>query len=169
VQALPADDPNAQVAAFANPAMAERMNGAIDALLQVEGAEDLTQKIRGTPRLAKNGRLAWLLPTIIRCNADHPLATKEYLFPFAAVIECPLTEIPETIGSTLVGTVISKDRKFIRECMAAGHIDRLNIGPIETFKLSWDQPHEGNLFELLYRQRAFQIDMPEPESMAAFP
>jgi acyl-CoA reductase-like NAD-dependent aldehyde dehydrogenase len=77
VQALPADDPNAQIAAFANPAMAERMNGAIDALLQVEGAEDLTQKIRGTPRLVKNGRLAWLLPTIIRSNADHPQPTKE--------------------------------------------------------------------------------------------
>ena len=42
--------------------------------------------------------------------------------------------------------------------MACGHIDRLNIGPIPTFKLSWDQPHEGNLFEHLYRQRAFQIE-----------
>ena len=41
--------------------------------------------------------------------------------------------------------------------MAAGNIDRLNIGPIETFKLSWDQPHEGNLFDHLYRQRAFQM------------
>jgi len=169
VKALPASDPAAEVAAFANPAMAERMNGAIDAGLSVPGAQDLTQAIRGTPRLVKDGRLAWLLPTIIRCDKDHPLATKEYLFPFAAVVECPAEEIPEAIGQTLVGTVISKDRKFIRACMAAGHIDRLNIGPIETFKLSWDQPHEGNLFNLLYRQRAFQLSMPEPEAMAAFP
>ena len=53
--------------------------------------------------------------------------------------------------------------------MACEHIDRLNIGPIETFRLSWDQPHEGNLFEHLYRQRAFQIEHPEPEidSMSA--
>ncbi|HEX8914339.1 MAG TPA: aldehyde dehydrogenase family protein [Humisphaera sp.] len=169
VQALPADDPNAQIAAFANPQMAERMNAAVEAGLAVAGAEDVTQRIRGTPRLVRNGRLAWLLPTIIRCDREHPLATKEYLFPFAAVVECPQDEIPEAIGETLVGTVVSKDRKFLRACMASGHIDRLNIGPIETFKLSWDQPHEGNLFELLYRQRAFQIDVPEPEAVVAFP
>jgi hypothetical protein len=42
--------------------------------------------------------------------------------------------------------------------MANDHIDRLNIGPVPTYKLSWDQPHEGNLFEHLYRQRAFQIE-----------
>ncbi len=80
-----------------------------------------------------------------------------------------LEEIPEAIGQTLVGTVVTKDKKFIRACMAAGHIDRLNVGPIETFKLSWDQPHEGNLFQLLYRQRAFQLNMPDEEAMAAFP
>ncbi|MDB5297683.1 MAG: mmsA [Phycisphaerales bacterium] len=169
VAALPAEDPNAQVAAFANPAMAERMNAAVDAGLAVAGAEDVTQRVRGTPRLVKQGRLAWLLPTIIRCDRDHPLATREYLFPYAAVVECPAAEIPDAIGQTLVGTVVSKDRKFVRACMAAGHIDRLNVGPIETFKLSWDQPHEGNLFNLLYRQRAFQIDVPEPEAMVAFP
>jgi acyl-CoA reductase-like NAD-dependent aldehyde dehydrogenase len=163
VKALPAHDPNAQVAAFANPAMAERMNSAVDAGLAVHGAEDVTLRVRGTPRLVRDGRLAWLLPTIIRCDREHPLATKEYLFPYAAVVECPAEEIPEAIGTTLVGTVISKDKKFLRSCMACGHIDRLNVGPIETFKLSWDQPHEGNLFELLYRQRAFQIDLPEPE------
>ncbi|QOV88048.1 aldehyde dehydrogenase family protein [Humisphaera borealis] len=168
VKALPANDPAAEVAAFANPTMAERMNGAIDAGLHIEGAKDVTQEIRGTPRLVKDGRLAWLLPTIIRCDKDHPLATKEYLFPFAAVIECPAEEIPEAIGQTLVGTVVSKDKKFIRACMAAGHIDRLNIGPIETFKLSWDQPHEGNLFNLLYRQRAFQLNLAEAELAAAF-
>ncbi len=41
--------------------------------------------------------------------------------------------------------------------MACENIDRLNIGPVPTYQLSWDQPHEGNLFEHLYRQRAFQL------------
>jgi acyl-CoA reductase-like NAD-dependent aldehyde dehydrogenase len=157
VQALPADDPNAQIAAFANPAMAERMNAMIDGALNVEGAVDVTEKIRGTPRLVKKGRLAWLLPTILLADKEHTLANKEFLFPFAAVVECPQDEIPEAIGKTLVGTVISKDKNFIRKMMACEHVDRLNVGPIETFKLSWDQPHEGNLFEHLYRQRAFQV------------
>jgi hypothetical protein len=33
----------------------------------------------------------------------------------------------------------------------------LQIGPIPTWQIRWDQPHEGNLFEFLYRQRAFQL------------
>ncbi len=28
-------------------------------------------------------------------------------------------------------------------------IERLNLGPVSTMKVSWDQPHEGNLFEFL--------------------
>jgi acyl-CoA reductase-like NAD-dependent aldehyde dehydrogenase len=156
-RALPADHPEAKLAAFANPAMPERINMMIDGNL-VGGARDVTQEIRGTSRLVKEGRVAWLLPTIIRCDREHALANKEFLFPFASVIECPQDEIPEAIGDTLVGTVITRDRRFQRRMMACDHIDRLNIGPVPTFKLSWDQPHEGNLFEHLYRQRAFQID-----------
>jgi acyl-CoA reductase-like NAD-dependent aldehyde dehydrogenase len=169
VQALPADNPNASIAAFANPAMAERMNAMIDGALQGPGAVDVTEKIRGTPRLVKKGRLAWLLPTIIRCDREHPLANKEFLFPFAAVVECPQDEIADAVGQTLVGTLLTKDKRLIREVMASGHIDRLNVGPIPTYQLSWDQPHEGNLFQHLYRQRAFQLGHPEPEAMALFP
>jgi acyl-CoA reductase-like NAD-dependent aldehyde dehydrogenase len=155
-KALPADHPDARLAAFANPTMPERINMMIEGNLQ--GARDLAQEIRGTSRLVKEGRVAWLLPTIIRCERDHALANKEFLFPFASVIECPQAEIPEAIGPTLVGTVITKDAKFQRKMMACDDVDRLNIGPVPTFKLSWDQPHEGNLFEHLYRQRAFQME-----------
>jgi acyl-CoA reductase-like NAD-dependent aldehyde dehydrogenase len=155
-KAYPADHPDAKLAAFANPTMPERISAMIDG--QLPGARDLTQEIRGTPRLVKEGRCAWLLPTIIRCDREHALANKEFLFPFASVIECPIDEIPEAIGDTLVGTVITKDAKFQRRMMACDHIDRLNLGPVPTFKLSWDQPHEGNLFEHLYRQRAFQME-----------
>jgi hypothetical protein len=49
--------------------------------------------------------------------------------------------------------------------MASGHIDRLNVGPIPTYQLSWDQPHEGNLFQHLYRQRAFQTQDPGPDAI----
>jgi acyl-CoA reductase-like NAD-dependent aldehyde dehydrogenase len=156
VKALPADDPNAQIAAFANPDMAKRMSASIDA--QLPGAEELTVKHRGTPRLVTQGRVAWLLPTIVRCDREHALANKEYLFPFAAVVECPAGQLPEAIGPTLVATAITKDPNLTRRLMASPHIDRLNIGPIPTYKLSWDQPHEGNLFQHLYRQRAFQLE-----------
>ncbi|MDB5330850.1 MAG: mmsA [Phycisphaerales bacterium] len=158
VKALPAEDPNAQLAAFSNATMAQRINASIDA--QMPGATDLTEKLRGSPRLVMQGRIAYLLPTIVRCDIEHALANKEYLFPFASVIECPVEKIPEAIGDTLVGTVLTNDPKFRRAMMACPHVDRLNIGPVPTYQLSWDQPHEGNLFEHLYRQRAFQAASP---------
>ncbi len=159
VQALPADHPDAKIAAFANPKMPELISASIDGGLRESGAEDVTQRVRGTHRLVTVGRCAYLLPTLIRCDSwEHPLANREYLFPFASVIECPTAEMLSHIGSTLIGTVITSDQRFITDCMACGDIDRLNIGPIPTWRISWDQPHEGNLFQHLYRQRAFQIE-----------
>jgi acyl-CoA reductase-like NAD-dependent aldehyde dehydrogenase len=159
IKALPADDPNAQIAGFANSQMATRISAMIDGLLP--GARELTAEMRGSPRLVQVGRVAYLLPTIIRCDREHALANKEFLFPYASVLECPQAEIPDAIGPTLVATVLTKDKKFARAMMAAENIDRLNVGPIPTYQLSWDQPHEGNLFEHLYRQRAFQVQAVE--------
>ena len=158
-QALAADDANAKLAIFANPMMAERMNMMIEGNLP--GAEDVCQTIRGTPRLVKQGRCTWLLPSIIRCDREHALANKEFLFPYASVVECPSEEIFDSIGSTLVGTVISNDPAVRRRAMTCGDINRLNMGPVPTIRLTYDQPHEGNLFQLLYRQRAFQLEKAE--------
>lgn len=164
IEALPADDPRAEIAAFSNAAVAEGTSAMIDQGLRERGAEDLTERVRGTPRLVKRGRVAYLLPTIVHISGgeeppwEHPLANREFLFPFASVVECPLQQLPRAIGKTLVATAITKDSHLIDALMAAANVDRLNIGPVPTWKLSWDQPHEGNLFEHLYRQRAFQIE-----------
>ena len=159
VEALSADDPSAVIAAFANPQMAERMSAMIDHQLQIPGAIDLTEKLRGSPRLVTKGRAAYLLPTIIWCeDREHPLANREFLFPFASVVECPTADMPEAIGPSLVVSAITDDAKFRSVLMNSPNVDRLNLGPIPTVKISWDQPHEGNLFELLYRQRAFQME-----------
>jgi len=159
VRALPADDPNATIAAFANPDMAGRISAMIDHGLREPGAIDLTERLRGSPRLATLGRCAYLLPTIIGCESrEHPLTNREFLFPYASVIECPTAEMPAAIGRTLVVSAITHDRSFARSLMASSNVDRLNIGPIPTWQISWDQPHEGNLFQHLYRQRAFQIE-----------
>lgn len=74
------------------------------------------------------------------------------------MVECPVADIPEAIGPTLVATAITRDPAFSASLMASPNVDRLNIGPIPTYQLGWDQPHEGNLFEHLYRQRAFQTE-----------
>ena len=86
------------------------------------------------------------------------MANREFLFPYASVVECPESEIPNAIGQTLVATVITRNEAFIHTLMNHHNVDRLNVGCIPTWRISWDQPHEGNLFELLYRQRALQIE-----------
>ena len=160
IEALPLDHPEAQLAAFTRPAAAQRISDWIDRQLRIPGAVDLTAEVRGrTPRnrLAELGGATFLLPTLVWCeDPEHPLAHAELRFPFAAVVEVPRSELLSRIGPTLVATGLTEDSGFRRELLACPAIDRLNLGPIATSRVSWDQPHEGNLFTLLYRQRAVQ-------------
>ncbi len=73
------------------------------------------------------------------------------------MVEAPQSEVLHRIGSTLVLTAITEDEAFIQSLFASSNVDRLNVGPIPTNRVSWDQPHEGNLFEYLYRRRALQV------------
>ncbi len=165
VQAKSMDDPEAQLAAFVNPVVAESISNLIESGLNQGGAEDLTAKYRDGDRVVEVDGCTFLLPTIIWCeNPEHPLANTELLFPFASFVEVPQNEILTKMGQTLVLTAITEDKKFIQQILAAPNVDRLNIGPIPTSKVSWDQPHEGNLFEHLYKQRAFQSIVPVHEN-----
>ena len=153
----PLDHPQAQIAAFSNKAMARHTAAFVEGQLKVDGAVDLTAKIRGRGPLVERDGLTFLEPTVLWCDdPDHPLANTELLFPFVSVVQAPQEQMVERMGPTLVLTAITRDRPWIGQLLAAGHIERLNLGPICTNHLSWDQPHEGNLFEHLYRQRAFQ-------------
>ncbi|HIM56284.1 MAG TPA: aldehyde dehydrogenase family protein, partial [Candidatus Latescibacteria bacterium] len=150
------DDANAELAAFSKPELAHRLSELIDRQLKTPGAEDLTAKVRGTARVAEVGGCTFLRPTVIWCeDPQHPLANAEYLFPFVSVVEMGQRHVLETIGPTLVATAITEDEFFIEELLACTSVDRLNLGPMQTNRISRDQPHEGNLFEFLYRQRAF--------------
>ncbi|MCA9243046.1 MAG: aldehyde dehydrogenase [Phycisphaerales bacterium] len=166
-EARPSDDPRAELAAFANAAFAERISQVIDAGLRTPGAVDLCEQKRGTPRLVRKGRVAYLLPSIVWIESapgdgieptlpawEHPLANREFLFPYASVIECPVERIPRAIGQTLVVSAITEHQPLIQALMAAPNVDRLNVGAIPTWQISWDQPHEGNMFEFLYKRRS---------------
>jgi len=98
----------------------------------------------------------YLLPTVIRCDANHPLANREFLFPFASVVEVPASAMPECLGPSLVVTCISKNLDLRSRFVDSPHVDRLNFGVVSTTQIGWDQPHEGNLFEHLYARRAIQ-------------
>jgi hypothetical protein len=151
-----ADDENAQLAPFVDVQVANRINTIIDQGLTEPGARDVTAGYRDSKRLVEWQDCSYLLPMIIVCEPDHPLAMKEFLFPFASVVKVDQTEIARMLGPTLVVTAITRDPKLIQTLVASPQIERLNIGALPTNQVSWDQPHEGNLFEHLYARRAFQ-------------
>ncbi len=152
---LPVDDPNAVLSGFANPKMGEWIDGAIDADLLEKGALDTTAPHREGARLVKAEGGTYLRPTIVHCESmNHPLSNREFLCPYASVVEVPQSEMLSAIGPTLVVSAITKDKKFTQQLLGASNIERLNLGPISTMKISWDQPHEGNMFEFLYKRRS---------------
>ena len=157
IEPAPLDDPGAQMAAFANPEAATRISAAIDRQLGQPGAKDVTMAHYGTnERVVTVGGCTFLRPTAILCTElSHPLANTEYLFPFVSVVEVKQAEMSRRIGPSLVATALTEDERLVADLMESADIDRLNIGPIPTHQVSWDQPHEGNLFEHLYRQRSF--------------
>lgn len=151
------DDPAARLSGFANPKMAEFIDAQIEEGLKTPGAEDVTARYRGGPRRVEFEGGVYLRPTIVRCDSfDHPLANREFLCPYASVVEMPQSEMLARIGYTLACTAITRDPAFIEQLEAYPEIDRLNIGPVSTMKISWDQPHEGNLFEFLWKRRSIE-------------
>tara|TARA_B110000003_G_scaffold246544_1_gene257119 strand:+ start:2841 stop:4274 length:1434 start_codon:yes stop_codon:yes gene_type:complete len=152
---LPMDNPNAVLSGFANPKMGEWINGAIDADLKEKGAFDMTAPYRDGTRLVQAEGGTYLRPTIVHCDSmNHPLSNREFLCPYASVVEVPQSQMLGAIGPTLVVTAITKDESFKQKLLSASNIERLNLGPISTMKISWDQPHEGNMFEFLYKRRS---------------
>jgi acyl-CoA reductase-like NAD-dependent aldehyde dehydrogenase len=158
IRPLAPDHPDASLAAFTVPGVAEAISGAIDASVQAPGVTEVTAQYREGPRVVKDGRADYLLPTIVHAaSPDAAIAKQEYMFPFATVVECPEAQMIEAIGPTLVCSAITNKPELRRRLLDAVHVDRLNFGPVPTIQLNWLQPHEGNIVEFLYRARAFQV------------
>jgi acyl-CoA reductase-like NAD-dependent aldehyde dehydrogenase len=158
IQALPPDNPEAKLAAFTVPGVADAISKGIEADLQQPGVMDVTAKYRDGDRIVKQGKADYLLPTVVHCQSpEAAIAQKEYMFPFVTVVECPESKMIEAVGPTLVCSAITFKEDFRRRLINAVHIDRLNLGPVPTTKLNWLQPHEGNIVDFLFRARAFQV------------
>lgn len=152
------EDPEAAIAPFADAKVAARINSMVEQGLAEPGAVDVTAKYRSLPRLAEWNGCSYLLPTVVRCQSpDHTLANREFLFPFASVVEAAQADLPEVMGPTLAVTALTRDSKLLRRLLSSPLVGRLNIGAVPTSVISWDQPHEGNLFDHLYARRAFQL------------
>src|SRR4030095_3560075 len=157
IRPLPPEHPDAALAAFTVPGVAEAISKSIDADLKAEGVTDVTAKYRDADRLVKNGLFDYLVPAVLHASSpEAPIAQKEFMFPFVSVVECPESKMLESIGPTLVCTAVTCNESLRRRLLDAVHIDRLNLGPVPTTQLNWRQPHEGNIVEFLFRARAYQ-------------
>jgi len=155
---LPPDDPEASLAAFTVPGQAEAISADIDAAAAADGVTEVTARHRDGDRLVQQERCDYLRPTVLHCaSPGAAAASKEYMFPFVTVVDCPQDAMIGAIGSTLVASGITEDAAFRRALLDATNIDRLNLGPVPTIRLNWLQPHEGNIVDFLYRARAFQM------------
>jgi acyl-CoA reductase-like NAD-dependent aldehyde dehydrogenase len=158
VRPLPPEHPEASLAAFTVPGVADAVSQAIDVDVKTPGVTDVTAHHREGPRIVKEGRADYLLPTVVHCaTPDAAIAKKEYMFPFVTVVECAEDRMLESIGPTLVCSAITNKPELRRRLLDAVHIDRLNLGPVPTIQLNWLQPHEGNIVDFLFRARAFQM------------
>src|SRR5205814_3999561 len=130
----------ARLSGFANPRMAVSIDAAIDEGLKTAGATDVTAKHRRGPRQVMFEGGTYLRPTIVLCDSfAHPLANREFLFPYASVVQTSQAQILKQIGPSLVVTAITKDRTFHEALLDCPLIERLNLGPISTMSISWEQ------------------------------
>ncbi|HEY3856993.1 MAG TPA: aldehyde dehydrogenase family protein [Verrucomicrobiae bacterium] len=158
VEPLDAADEKAKLSGFANVKMADFIDSTVEEGLKTPGAVDATAKYRKGPRKTQFNGATYLRPTVVFCDSfAHPLANREFLCPYASVVTVPQSAMLEKIGPSLAVTAITRDKEFIEQLVESPLIERLNIGPISTMTVSWDQPHEGNMFEFLYKRRSIEI------------
>jgi acyl-CoA reductase-like NAD-dependent aldehyde dehydrogenase len=156
IDVLPPDHPQAGLAAFTVPGMGKAVWEMIEQDLKEDGVTDLTSTYG--PRLVEQEYCSYLRPMIVHCKSpEKSISKKEFMFPFATVVECPQDQMLQQIGPTLVCTGITNNEQLINDLTDATHVDRLNIGPIPTTRLNWLQPHEGNIIDFLFRSRAYQV------------
>lgn len=153
MQPLPLHHPRAMLSAMAMPQVAKAVDASITELLQTAGATDISAQYHDRRLVEFEGR-TYLRPTIIRCESNsHPLANKEFLFPFAAVIECPTDVAFAEMGPTLSLAVYTNDDAL--KVRAQKSVARLVSVNKPTVALDRTQPHEEDLFALLYERLSY--------------
>jgi acyl-CoA reductase-like NAD-dependent aldehyde dehydrogenase len=156
VEPLPPDHPEAGLAAFTTEGMGQAVWQMVQQDLQQPGVTDCTSAFGD--RLVEHEKCSYLRPVVAHAESpDCEVAKKEFMFPFATVVQCPQAQMIASSGYSLVATAITENQQWIDQLLAATNIDRLNIGPVPTNRLNWLQPHEGNLIDFLFRSRAVQM------------
>ena len=137
VAPLPARDENARLSAFANPAMAECIDAAIEEGLQTPGAVDVTAKYRNGPRKVdvRRRRLsaAHHRACAIRSRTRWP--TGNSCSPTPAWWRCRRPTCSARSALRWWSPPSPRTRRSATALLESPLIDRLNLGPIPTMQV----------------------------------
>jgi acyl-CoA reductase-like NAD-dependent aldehyde dehydrogenase len=124
------EDELARLSGFANPKMADSIDAAIEEGLKSPGATEATARHRNGPRKVLSEGGTYLRPTVVRCDSfAHPLANREFLFPYASVVPAQQGEMLKPIGPRSWSRPSRKPRLY-EQLLESPHIERLNLCPI---------------------------------------
>ena len=132
VRPLPPDHPDAALAAFTVPGVAEAISQSIDADLQAAGCD--RRRPPSTATASGWSSKAWpticCRPSSTAISPEAAIAKKEFMFPFVTVVECPESKMLDAIGPDAgLQRRSPATPDFRRRLLDAVHIDRLNLGP----------------------------------------
>ncbi|PIR54349.1 aldehyde dehydrogenase [Candidatus Peregrinibacteria bacterium CG10_big_fil_rev_8_21_14_0_10_42_8] len=151
---LPLQDPEARLSAMSMPQVATMVDESIREGLEQGDATDVTARYRKGDRLTTFEGRTYLQPTLVTCPGnDHPLAQKEFLFPYSAIVECSTDQAFAEMGPTLSLAVYTNDDQLkMRARRSHARLVSINV---PTGKLDRRQPHEEDLFDLLYHRQSY--------------
>ena len=154
LQPGPLEDRATLLSAMADPKQAFLVNASIENGLGQGGASDMSMPYRKDGRLATFEGRTYLLPTVIHCQSnEHPLAKQEFLFPYTAIVECANEAAFLEMGPTLALSLYTADEKLIKSARKS----RVSLVSINrpTSSLDRRQPHEENLFDLMWERLSY--------------
>ncbi len=94
------------------------VSGSIGAIRRIFSFRSIIDRFRQGPRKVEFEGGTFLRPTIVRCDTfAHPLANREFLFPYVSVTSVPQAQMLDKIGPSLAVTAITRDPAFIERLM----------------------------------------------------
>ncbi len=154
LEALPLEHPEAGLAAFPDPRVAQGIDARLEAAIETGEVRDLAAAHRDGPRLVEVQGRTYLRPAVLRVDRGHAFADTELPFICVAVVEVPPEQLVAAAADSLIVTALTRDAKLLTALAGCPGIGRLHAGPRPTTQLDWSQPQEGNLFELVSSRRA---------------
>ncbi|MHB8062816.1 MAG: aldehyde dehydrogenase family protein [Ruminiclostridium sp.] len=120
----------------------------------LNGDRDISGEVCKKSRLQQLGGLNFLTPTVLLCKSeDSFLYGKELPFPFVTVVKASM-DVKKQLSNSLAITLFTENEKIIKGCAQDPNVGKVILNaPTYTSRIG--EPHDGFLFNSLYRIKSF--------------